>query len=40
MLIAQTSSDAVALYLVYIAVSIVYAIQVFLVYFVIWTRKD
>ena len=40
MLIAQADSDFVALYLVYIAASIVYAIQVFLVYFVIWTRKD
>ena len=40
MLIAQADSSFGALYAVYILISVVYAIQVFLVYFVIWTRKD
>jgi hypothetical protein len=40
MVIAQTDSLLGAVYAVYILFSVVYAIQVFLVYFVIWTRKD
>jgi hypothetical protein len=40
MVIAQTDSLLGAVYAVYILFSVVYAIQVFFVYFVIWTRKD
>jgi hypothetical protein len=40
MVFAQTDSSLGTVYVAYILISVVYAIQVFLVYFVIWTRKD